>query len=50
MSPFCHETFSDQSGGVCDEETDDQWGVPERLGGVNRGMERCGKDGVRVRD
>ena len=32
MSPFFHETLSDQSGGVCDEETEDQCGVPERLG------------------
>lgn len=30
MSPFCHETFSAQSGGEGDEETEDQWGVPER--------------------
>ena len=30
MSPFCHDTLSDQSGGVCDEETEDQCGVPER--------------------
>jgi len=30
MSPFCQETFSDHSGGVCEEETEDQCGVPER--------------------
>ena len=30
MSPFCHEIFSAQSGGVGEEETEDQWGVPER--------------------
>lgn len=29
--PFCHDTFSDHSGAVGDEETDCQCGVPERL-------------------
>lgn len=34
MSPFCHEIFSAQSGGFGEEETEDQWGMPERLGRV----------------
>jgi hypothetical protein len=39
ISPFCHDTLSDQSGGVCEEETEDQCGVPERLGS---GQQRLG--------
>lgn len=40
MSPFCHEIFSAQSGGVGEEETEDQWGVPERLEKVR---DMCGR-------
>lgn len=34
MSPFCQDTEVDHSGGLGDEDMEDQCGVPERLGGL----------------
>lgn len=32
MSPFCQETDEDHDGGVGEEDMEDQFGSPERLG------------------
>lgn len=42
MSPFCHDMLFDHSGGVCEDETEDQCGVPERLGSTVSHWDLCG--------